>query len=159
MIFHASIPADDPERVSRVIGELLGGDHVPFHSWPGGYMARGSDEYHTSVEVYPRQRVSMPGQGDEDQSQVGFLESPPQYGCFHLAIGTPLSVEQVLAIGQREGWRTKYFSRHGAFDVIEFWLENSLMIELLTESMQQKYLARVRESSKFKAVGAARAQA
>jgi hypothetical protein len=25
MIFHASIPADAPERVARVLGELLGG--------------------------------------------------------------------------------------------------------------------------------------
>lgn len=155
MIFHASIPADDPERVARVLGEVLGGDSVPFHSIAGSFMARGSDEYHTSIEVYPRQRVSMPGEGDDEQARSVILERPPQYGCFHLAVGTPLSVEQVLEIGRREGWRTKYFSRHGAFDVIEFWVENSLMIELLTESMQRKYLERVTMSSKFKAVGVA----
>ena len=31
MIFHASIPADDPERVARVLGELLGGGCTAFH--------------------------------------------------------------------------------------------------------------------------------
>jgi hypothetical protein len=155
MIFHASIPADNPERVARVLGEVLGGDSVPFHSVSGSFMARAKDEYHTSIEVYPRQRVSMPGRGDEDQVVSGFEQNPPRYGCFHLAVGTPLSVEQVLAIGQREGWRTKYFSRHGAFDVIEFWVENSLMIEFLTEAMQQKYLDRVRYSSQLKEIGVA----
>ena len=70
---------------------------------------------------------------------VVLAKSPSRYGCFHMALGTPLSIAEVLAIAAREGWRAKHMSRKGAFDVIEFWLENSLMLELLTPEMQETY--------------------
>ena len=139
MIFHASIPADDPERVARVLGEILGGGYSPFHVGRHSFMARGDadEEYGTGIEVYPRDEVMIPGTGDEMVQQT-HLENPPRYGCFHLAVGTRLSKDEVLAIGKREGWRTLYCSR-GRFDVIEFWLENSLMIEFMTPEMQRQY--------------------
>lgn len=144
MIFHASLPADDPERVARALGEVLGGSSKPFQNWPGGYVARGGpdDEHVTMIEVYPRTMPAVPGHDDE-MVQVGQDKSPSRYACFHLAVGTPLSIEQVLAIGAREGWRTKHMSRKGAFDVIEFWLENTIMLELLTPEMQATYKALV----------------
>jgi hypothetical protein len=40
-----------------------------------------------------------------------------------------------------EGWRVVRCSRESFFDVIEFWLENRLMIELLTPEMASQYLA------------------
>jgi hypothetical protein len=140
MIFHASLPADDPARVARALGEVLGGSSKPFQNWPGGYVARGGpdDEHVTMIEVYPRTMPAVPGQDDE-MVQVGQDKSPSRYACFHLAVGTPLSIEQVLAIAAREGWRAKHMSRKGAFDVIEYWLENTIMLELLTPEMQQTY--------------------
>lgn len=140
MIFHASVPADDPDRVARALGEVLGGSSSPFQSWPGGYVARGGpdDEHVTMIEVYPRRKPAVPGEG-EDMVQVGHDETPSRYACFHLAVGTPLSTDKVLEIAAREGWRAKHMSRRGAFDVIEFWIENSIMIELLTPEMQATY--------------------
>jgi hypothetical protein len=140
MIFHASVPADDPERVAKALGEVLGGSSMPFGNWPGGYVARGGpdDEHVTMIEVYPRKMPAEPGDGD-DMVQVGHDETPSRYACFHLAVGTPLAKEKVLEIAAREGWRAKHLSRKGAFEVIEFWLENSLMIELLTPEMQATY--------------------
>jgi hypothetical protein len=144
MIFHASIPADDPERVARVLGELLGGAYVPFHVGRHSFMARGGadDEHRTAIEVYPRDEVMMPGKGDKEMVRQGHLDDPPRYGCFHLAIGTKLSKDEVVAIGRRESWRAIHCSR-GGFDVVEFWLENSLMIEFLTPEMQAQYNALV----------------
>ena len=144
MIFHASIPADDPERVARVLGELLGGGYSPFHVGPRSFMARGGadDEHRTAIEVYPRDEVMMPGKDDEDMVRQGHLDNPPRYGCFHLAVGTRLSKEEIIAIGKRESWRAIHCSR-GGFDVVEFWLENSLMIEFLTPEMQAQYKALV----------------
>jgi hypothetical protein len=144
MIHHASIPADDPERVARVLGEILGGGHSPFHVGRHSFMARGGadDEHGTGIEVYPRDEVMMPGEG-EDQVRQGHLDDPPRYGCFHLAIGTKLSKDEVLAIAKRENWRALYCSR-GRFDVIEFWLENSLMIEFMAPEMEAQYRALVR---------------
>lgn len=143
MIFHASIPADDPERVARVLGELLGGGYTPFHVGRHSFMASGGadDEQSTGIEVYPRDEVMIPGEGNE-MVQQSHLDDPPRYGSFHLAVGTRLSRDQIIAIGQREGWRALYCSR-GRFDVVEFWVENSLMIEFLDPAMQNQYKAAV----------------
>src|SRR5215471_15820586 len=123
MIFHASIPADDPERVARVLGEILGGGYSPFHVGRHSFMARSGpdDEHGTGIEVYPRDEVLMPGAEETEMVQQGRLDNPPRYGCFHLAIGTTLSKDEIVAIGKREGWRALYCSR-GQFDVVEFWL-------------------------------------
>ena len=136
MIFHASIPADDPERVARVLGELLGGGYSPFHVGRHSFMARGGadDEHGTGIEVYPRDEVMMPGTGENDMVRQGHLDDPPRYGCFHLAVGTKLSKDEIMAIGKSEGWRAVHCSRD-RFDVVEFWLENSLMIEFLDEDI------------------------
>lgn len=144
MIFHASIPADDPERVARVLGELLGGSHSPFHVGRHSFMARaGADDEHvTGIEVYPRNEVMMPGTAENEMVRQGHLENPPRYGCFHMAIGTKLSKDEIIAIGKREGWRALYCSR-GRFDLVEFWIENSLMIEFLDPEMQAQYKALV----------------
>ena len=143
MIFHASIPADDPERVARVLGELLGGGYSPFHVGRHSFMARGGadDEHGTGIEVYPRDEVMMPGTGENDMVRQVHLDDPPRYGCFHLAVGTKLSKDEVIAIGRREGWRAVHCDR-GPFDVVELWLENSLMIEFLDPAMQARYQAR-----------------
>lgn len=144
MIFHASIPADDPERVARVLGELLGGGYSPFHVGRQSFMARSGadDPYRTGIEVYPRSEVMMPGSGADDMVRQSHLENPPRFGCFHLAVGTRLSKDEIIAIGKREGWRALFCSR-GSFDLVEFWVENSLMIEFLDPGMQAQYLARV----------------
>ena len=144
MIFHASIPADDPERVARVLGEILGGGYSPFHVGRHSFMARGGsdDEHGTGIEVYPRDEVMVPGPSESEMVQQAHLDNPPRYGCFHLAVGTTLPKDQIIAIGKREGWRVLYCSR-GPFDVVEFWLENSLMIEFLDPAMQAQYKARV----------------
>ena len=148
MIFHASVPADDPERVARVLGEILGGGCSPFHVGRHSFMARGGadDEHGTGIEVYPRDEVMMPGTGENEMVKQGHLDDPPRFGCFHLAVGTKLSKDEIMAIGKREGWRALYCSR-GSFDVVEFWLENSLMIEFLDPEMQAQYKGRVTGAS------------
>jgi hypothetical protein len=143
MIFHASIPADDPERVARVLGELLGGGYSPFHVGRHSFMSRGrpDDADDTAIEVYPRDEVMIPGTGDSDMVQMGHVDNPPRYGSFHLAASTRLSKDEIIAIGKREGWRAVHCNR-GPFEVVEFWLENSLMIEFLDANMQAQYKGR-----------------
>jgi len=141
MIFHASIPADDPERVARVLGEILGGGYSPFHVGRQSFMSRAGADDEAAIEVYPRAEIMMPGTGEAEMVQMGQLDNPPRYGCFHLAIGTKLSKEEIIAIGKREGWRAVHCNR-GPFEVVEFWLENSLLIEFLDAKMQAQYKAR-----------------
>ena len=57
----------------------------------------------------------------------------------------PREAEEIERIGAREGWRAKTFGRgmrghKPSFHVIEFWLENRLLIEVATPAMAQEYL-------------------
>lgn len=141
MIFHASIPADEPEHVAGVLAELMGGAVAPFKGWPDSFVALTLDEHNSFIEVYPRALVMEPGEGEEGVAP-GHDSDPARRCCTHMAIGTPLSGDEVMALAKREGWRAVRCNRGGIFDVIEFWVENSLMIEALTPEMQADYLAR-----------------
>lgn len=56
-----------------------------------------------------------------------------------MAISVPASLEEIQAVGDREGWRVLHCSRDGLFGVIEFWVENRLMLEFLTPAMAITY--------------------
>jgi hypothetical protein len=100
------------------------------------------DERKSTVEVYPRAHAIAPGDGT-DPAQMRLDPAPPPLGCFHLAIATDRSPDEILAIGAREGWRAVRCSRGGFFDVIELWIENGVLIEVLTAEMQRDYKTRI----------------
>lgn len=140
MIFHASIPADHPEHVAAVLAEIWHGEAFRFPPWPGAHVAVAGDERGSMVEVYPRSITLSPGEG-VPQPQLD--PSPRRLSCFHLAIATRRSLQEILAIGEREGWRAARCSRGGVFDVVELWVENSLLVEVLTTEMQREYVSKV----------------
>jgi len=143
VLFHLSIDADDPRRVAEVFAEIWQGKAVPFPSvTPGSWMALAGDERNNLIEVYPRGTELAETPGDADPKTL--TGSPSQHSSTHLAIGTPKTMEEILAIAQREGWNAKYRKRGGAFGVIELWVEGWRMVEVLTPEMQQEYLAMVR---------------
>ncbi|MFM0056286.1 hypothetical protein PQR64_11730 [Paraburkholderia phytofirmans] len=157
MLFHASIPAHNPENVARVIAELWGGFHAPFPSFPDSWMAIAGDDRGSIIETYPNDRVLSPG--GEQGSFVPGSSTASQYSAFHIAIASKLSPEEVFAIGKREGWRAVRCTRgRDFFDVIELWIENVLLIEVLTEEMQKQYLAFATPAN-FRAFAAAAASA
>ncbi|MFM0001877.1 hypothetical protein PQR57_12680 [Paraburkholderia dipogonis] len=157
MLFHASIPARNPENVARVIAELWGGFHAPFPSFPDSWMAIAGDDRGSIIETYPNDRVLSPD--GEQVSSVPGSSTAPRYSAFHIAIASKLSPEEVFAIGEREGWRAVRCTRgRNFFDVIELWIENVLLIEVLTEEMQKQYLAFATPAN-FRALAAAAAAA
>jgi hypothetical protein len=141
MIFHFSISASDPQHVAGVIAELWRGRAQPFPPVAtGSWMALACDDRNSLIEVYPFGCELRPADGDADA--VGEMNpAPSRRTATHAAVATPLTEAEVFAIGAREGWETKYRKRGGAFGVIELWLENRVMIEVLTAEMQREYLA------------------
>ncbi|HET9161739.1 MAG TPA: hypothetical protein VFN88_14100, partial [Caulobacteraceae bacterium] len=97
------------------------------------------DERNTTLEVYPFGSELVPVDGDHD-SQARDNPNVTGFTATHCAIATPLSYDEVFAIAQREGWTAKYRKRGGIFGVIEFWLEDQVLIEVLTAEMQAEYL-------------------
>ncbi len=144
MIHHVSIPAREPQHVAEVLAELMNGKCVPFGPLEGAFMATSGDANGTMIEVYPeRATLDIPDRDD----QVVFAENPapPRTWPFHVLLSVPCEAEEVERIGAREGWRAKTFGRgmqghKPFFHVIEFWLENRLLIEVATPAMAQQYV-------------------
>jgi len=140
MIFHLSIEADDPRHVAEVVAELWNGRASPFPPVAeGSWMAIAGDERNTTLEIYPRGTELKVAEGDADS--YGAQGTGKPFNATHAAIATPLDREAVFAIAAREGWPAKYRKRGGIFGVIEFWVEGSQLLEVLTPEMQAEYLA------------------
>lgn len=137
MIHHISLAAENPRHAASVIAELWGGKAYPFPLHPGSYIAIAGDKHGTAIEVYPLGTELIPGSEDEP---VQFCDRGiyTEFLATHAALSVPASLEQIQQIGDREGWRVLPSNR-GSFEIIEFWLENRLMIELLTPDLVTQY--------------------
>jgi len=141
MIFHLSIAADDPAHVARVVAELWGGKARIFPPvGKASAIATSADGSGTTLEVYARGTELIPGKGDAD-AYARINTDAPRLTATHFAMATHLSQAEVFAIGEREGWLAKYRKRGGMFGVIELWLENAVLAEVLTPEMQAEYKA------------------
>jgi hypothetical protein len=140
MIHHVSIPAHNPRRVAAVLAQLIGGRSYPFTGpLKRAWMAVSGDRHGTMIEVYPEGTVMAAGQGDapvvyDTQADDG------RFLPFHLLLAVPHDRQTVQSIGEAAGWRTRFFSRAApgrppAFHVIEVWVENRVLIEVVTPDM------------------------
>ena len=136
MLFHASIPADDPERVARVIAEVWRGESLPFPPVPGSYTAFAGDDRGSVIDVTPRGREGIPGAKEVD---FKLNPSPSPYSESHLLLGTPLTESEVLAIAKREGWTARVCNRGDSNKLIEFWVENRFLLEFMTADNEKRY--------------------
>jgi len=135
MIFHFSIAADDPKRTATMLAELWRGHAFYFPMvGKGSWVAHAGDDRRSTVEVYPRDLALYPAEGQGEQRN----EPVSRHGPFHAAVATPLSAEEVEEIGRRYGCHTERRQR-GPFHVIEYWVDNALMLEMLTPEWQAEY--------------------
>lgn len=141
MIHHISIAARDPQRVAGAIAALWRGAAMPFPPVAkGSWVAFADDDRNTTIEVYPFGTELKPAEGDADGEAVTNA-APSPYVATHAAVASPLTQEEVMALAREQGWTAKYRRRGGRFGVIEFWLEETVMLEVLTAEMQAEYLA------------------
>ncbi|MFC7498328.1 hypothetical protein ACFQRC_03735 [Enterovirga sp. GCM10030262] len=138
MLYHLSIEADDPGHVADVFAEIWGGVALPFPSViDGSWVALAGDERGTMIEVYPRGTELHEIEGDADA--IGLPGRPRRNNATHMAMATHLDVQAIFRIARREGWIAKYRKRGGVFGVIEMWIEDCQMVEILTPEMQREY--------------------
>jgi hypothetical protein len=140
MIHHISIAVNNPLRVAQVLAELWQGEVAPFPAHEGSYMVLPLDVYGTLIELLPRGTELVPGRGNE-ATQFESNLNPSAYTATHAAISVPVSEDEIRAIAQREGWRVVRCDREGYFEVIELWVENQLLIELLPPAIAPRYLS------------------
>jgi hypothetical protein len=144
MIHHLSIPAQNPLHVAQTMVELFGGVLTKFGPYPNSFIAWSGDEYGTAIEVYPSGTEMFPDAGN---GQANFRHNKATSGfvATHAALSVERSKEEILSLAQKQGWRAIELSR-GSFHVIEFWIENRVMLELMTPSMTAGYLKATRFS-------------
>ena len=139
MIHHLSIPAYDPRRVAGIFAELFGGVSIPFPPFPGAFLAVAMDTHGTGVEVYPADAALKPG-GPMGPSVVR-TGQPAQHGAVHFALSVDCGIDDIQRIAAREGWDCHVCDRGGDFGVVELWIENRFMVELLPPAFAAAYLA------------------
>lgn len=140
MLFHVSIEADHPEHVATVIAEFWRGKAMPFPGViEGSWIALAGDEKNSAIEVYPRGTEVCEGQGPA----FGRLTEKRGGTASHVAVASVLSVEELFAIGKREGWHTKIARPGDAFSFVEFWIEGHQCFEVFAPEQQQEYLDRM----------------
>lgn len=138
MIHHLSIAARDPERVAGVLAEMMGGTAVKFPPNPGSFFALQLDDHGSGVEVYPAGTELHPG----GAVGAGFAKTGPQggYRATHFALSVGTAADKIEALAKREGWQC-YVCNRGPFHVIEVWIENESMVEILPPEFAREYLA------------------
>ncbi|MBC7899715.1 MAG: hypothetical protein H7070_06640 [Saprospiraceae bacterium] len=154
MINHISIGVHNPEKTANVLAELWDGIVLPFPPSPDSFIVLANDGKGSAVEVTPIDVVLEPGTGlpeddgfstetitEENEARFVRTDFRPQYVSTHLNINTKLSVDEVKAIGKREGWRTLVANRDkGLFQLVELWIEDRFMLEVMTPEQTQRYV-------------------
>jgi hypothetical protein len=139
VIHHLSIPVTDTRHVADVLQRLLGGVITRFGPYRDSWIVWTGDQHGTAIEVYPVGTEMFPPDGP-GQAQFREAEHPSPYVATHATVSVRRTVEEIQKLAAGEGWRAALLSR-GPFDVVEFWIENHVMLELLTAEMEADYLA------------------
>lgn len=136
-IHHYSIPAKNPRHVAEVLTGLFSGTLTGFGPYRDSFIVWFGDADGSAIEIYPADTEMYPASG---YGQANFRSNPAVSGfsATHAAISIGRSREEILAVAQEHGWKALELSR-GSFNVIEFWIENRILIELLTPDMTSDY--------------------
>ncbi len=154
MINHISIGVNNTKKVANFLAEIWGGYAMPFPPAPDSWIVLADDGKGTAVEITPNNVVLEPGDGlpADDEYDINYptgdfeakfveTDENPNYVSVHLNINTSLSEAEVKAMAAREGWRCFKANRDsGSFQLIEIWIENRFMIEVMTPEMTQIYV-------------------
>ena len=140
MIHHVTLAVNNPLHAAEVVAQLWQGQAVPFPNHPGSYVALSLDPYGTAIEFLPKGTILKPG---SDSEPVCFSDPEVDakvYTATHVNIAVPISETQIYAIAHQEGWRAVHCKRGDFFELIEFWLENEVLLELIPSTLMEQYL-------------------
>jgi hypothetical protein len=152
MINHISIAVNEPERVANFIAEIWDGIVYPFPPAPDSFFVLANDGKGTALEITPAGTVLVPGEGLPDESDLNAVTEPheaqfvksefvPRYVATHININTERSIEEIREMAKREGWRVLVCNRGGGlFQLVEIWVENTLMLEVMTPEQTARYI-------------------
>jgi hypothetical protein len=138
VIAHVSLPADDCAFVARVLADMLGGGALPFPpGGPAAYTCWSKDNAYQIV-VTPRGHLLI--EGPEEQTWVSRPRPDGDRASeSHIALAAPRSAAEIVEISHAAGWHARVCSRAGFFDVVEVWVENAYLVEVLDPAQFAQY--------------------
>lgn len=152
MIAHISIPSENPKQTALFFAAVIGGLVFDFPVVAGAAIAVARNGSGTAVEVYPPSMKHHPGTGAVDpavrpagmapmpwEDQIFSESGERRPTSFHLAIDTQLSEAEVISRAQSLGWRVLACERAGVFGVVEVWVDNLYLVEVLVPEQAARY--------------------
>lgn len=136
MIQHISFSVNEPQQSASTLAQFWNTESLPFPMYKDSFVVFCGEQTGACIELYPagtRLKPSSPELPDlaSDNTQSG--------GAFHAAISVPLEADAIHKISRDAGWFCQDGPRGGLFNVIEVWVENHTLLELLTPSMTEEY--------------------
>lgn len=137
MLHRISISVDNPLHVANVISEILHGSVLRGGDYPYTYTVMSNDEYGSAIELVQSGNEVIVGRQDKFEYEYNLNHS--NFSPIHLAISVPASRYEIEQIAEREGWHVAVGNR-GRFKLIEFWIENKLLLELIPPETIPQYV-------------------
>ena len=140
MIHHLSIEADNPMKVATVLAKLMGGrarEGFPFKDACGAFSG---DEYGTMIECWPRGKVATIPKSGPGKFETSDSEILQNHQAFHTAISVQLDDDEIMEIARDAGWQTAVRGGNAPFSLVEVWIENRLLLEVLSPTQTENYL-------------------
>lgn len=152
MIAHVSIPASDPRATALLLAALIDGEAFAFPVVEGAWIAVARDGSGKAIEVYPDAMAHHPGRGEPDpavtpsgpktlpwEDQIFPDGSQLRPSAFHFAMTSPLTESEVIARARAAGCRAVRCDRAGVFALIEVWIDDAVLIEVLCGDEAKRY--------------------
>ena len=152
MIAHVSVPARNPRATATLLAALIDGETFDFPVVPGASIAVARDGSGLAVEVYPDTMAHHPGTGSVDpaakpqgpqampwEDQIFPDGSQLRASAFHFALKSPLTDGEIIARAHTAGFRALKCERGGVFGVVEVWLDNAILVEVLSAEEFARY--------------------
>ena len=144
MILHTSFAARNPRQAATAIAGLMGGTAMRSSGMGRAtWIAVWGDGDGAMIEIYAEGEELQPA---PEGAVAARAIAPRRFSATHIAVATHLEEADVFALADREGWlarrthRGKDDCRIGdGYGVIEVWIENRLLVEVLTPPMQRDY--------------------
>ncbi|HMY71386.1 MAG TPA: hypothetical protein PLD20_16490 [Blastocatellia bacterium] len=154
MIAHISIPVTKPKETALFFAAVIDGLVFNFPVVPGAWIAVANDQSGLAIEVYPINMAHHPGVGEVDpavqpagpitlpwEDQIHPEADQTQPTGFHAALTTKLAETEVIARAKAMGWRALVCERGGVFGLVEVWIDNNFLVEVLAPAEVARYRA------------------
>ena len=139
MIAHVSLPARDCEHVARVLADMMDGGALRFP--PGGPGAYNCWSKHNAFQIVvtPRGNVMVEGPHEQVWECRPFRENDDGACESHFAMAVERPAAEIVRMAHQAGWHARVCNRGGLFDLVEVWVENSYLVEVLDPVQMAAY--------------------